>query len=227
MQSFVLRRRRQAYRPKKSATRARVINPSSVNWSHRWDLPLNASKCHHLSIGGTPNLRTALPEEAAGKSLQKCEQINALGITANASFTPSANVLGPANKVRGMLYFIKRSLTCLTKEIFVPLYSGLERPHLEYAIEANCPYLKKGINHLERIQRAATLCVKGLKGLTYEERLQALKLQSQGKRRLKKRSGPDPQRTSQPYRSGRNSIVQVLQKARTKKIITKTASSNR
>ncbi len=51
------------------------------------------------------------------------------------------------------------------------------RPHLEYAIQANCPYLKKDIN---QIQRAATRWMKGLRGLTYDERLQALKLQPLG-----------------------------------------------
>ncbi len=102
----------------------------------------------------------------------------------NAAFTPSANVLPAANKARGMLYSIQRSLTCLTKEIFVPLYSALVRLQLEYTIQANCPYLKKDTNHLERIQRAATRWLKGLRGLTYEERLQALKLQPLGKRRL-------------------------------------------
>ncbi len=55
----------------------------------------------------TPDLRIALPEEAAGKSLQKCEQINDLDITVNAAFTPSANVLAAANKAWGMLYFEK------------------------------------------------------------------------------------------------------------------------
>ncbi len=157
----------------------------AFNWSQRWDLPLNASKSHHLSIGGTPDLLISLPEKAAGKSLQKCELINDLGITVNAAFTPSANVLAAANKARGMLFFIKRFFTCLTKEIFVPLYSALVRPHLEYAMQANCPYLKKDIDHLERIQRAATRRVKGLRGLTYEERIQALKLQPLGKRRLR------------------------------------------
>ncbi len=56
-----------------------------------------------------PGRRIALSEEAEGKSLQKCEQVNNLGITVNSAFTPSANVLAAANKARGMLYFIKRS----------------------------------------------------------------------------------------------------------------------
>ncbi len=53
------------------------------------------------------------------------------------------------------------------------------------------------------------------------------KIAAPRKKKAKKRSGPDPQNNSQPYRSGCTSIVQVLQKARTKKIINKTASSNR
>ncbi len=114
--------------------------------------------------------------------MTKCENVNDLGMKVNSAFTLSANVLNVANKARRMLYFIKRSFTCLTKEIFVPLYSGLVRPHLEYAIQANCPYLKKDIYHLERIQRAARRWVKGLRDLSYEERL---KLQSLEKRRIR------------------------------------------
>ncbi len=45
-------------------------------------------------------------------------------------------------------------------------------------IQANCSYLIRDINHLERIQRAAARWVKGLRGLNYEEGLKALKLQS-------------------------------------------------
>ncbi len=71
----------------------------AFNWSHRWDLPLNASKSHYLSIDGTPDLRIALSEEAAGKLLLKCEHINDLCITVNAAFTPSPNILADANVV--------------------------------------------------------------------------------------------------------------------------------
>ncbi len=126
-------------------------------------LPLNASKSHHLSTGGHPDHRLVLSEEANGELMTKCKQINDLGITVNSAFTPSANVLTAARKARGMLYCIKRSFTCLTKEIIVPLYRTLVRPHLGYAIQANFPYLKKDTYHLERIQRAATMWVKGLR----------------------------------------------------------------
>ncbi len=48
------------------------------------------------------------------------------------------------------------------------------------------PTLKKDIHHLERIQRAAARWVKGQRGLTYEERLRALKkLKPLGERRLR------------------------------------------
>ncbi len=65
------------------------------------------------------------------------------------------------------------------------LWCGPSNINTEYAIQANCPYLKKDINHLEGIQRAATRWVKGLRGLTYEERLKTLKLQPLEKRRLR------------------------------------------
>ncbi len=117
--------------------------------------------------------------------MTKCEQINDLCITVNSAFTPSVNVLTASNKARGMLYFIKRSFTGLTKEIFLLLYRALVRPHLEYAIQANWPYLKKDIHRLERIQQPATRWVKGLRGLSYEERPRELKLQSLEKRRIR------------------------------------------
>ncbi len=88
-------------------------------------------KNHHLSIGGHRDDPLVLSEEANGEQMTKCEQINDLGVTLNSAFTPSANVLTKANKDRGMLYLIKRSFTCLTKEIFLPIYRALVRPHLE------------------------------------------------------------------------------------------------
>ncbi len=89
------------------------------------------------------------------------------------------------------------------------------RPHLEYADQASYPFLKKDIHHLE------SRLVKGVRVLTYEERPKALRMQ------IKKCLGPDPHATIQPNRPGSKSTVQVLQKARAKKIISYTAPRNR
>ncbi len=141
-----------------------------------------------------------------------------LAIT-NSAFIPSANVLAATNKPRRMLFFMQRSFTCLRNEIFAPLYCALVWPHLKYVIQENCSYLKKDINHLERIRTAATRWVKGLRGLTYDETT------APRKKKAKKWFGS--QNTLQLYRCGSNTIVQILPQARTKKIIKKTPSSNR
>ncbi len=76
-----------------------------------------------------------------------------------------ANVPTAAIKARGVLYFMKRSCSCLAKEAIVPLFIALMRPHVECVIQANCSYLGSDIYNLERIQRATTgwlQCVRGL-----------------------------------------------------------------
>ncbi len=55
------------------------------------------------------------------------------------------------------------------------------RLHLDYAIQAKCPYLKGDIHYLEKNYIAATTWMKSLRGLIYEERLQILKLMIFGK----------------------------------------------
>ena len=57
------------------------------------------------------------------------------------------------------------------------------RPKLEYAAVVWSPHKKKDVRKLERIQRAATKMVPTLRDLSYEERLEKLKLQTLEKRR--------------------------------------------
>ena len=51
------------------------------------------------------------------------------------------------------------------------LYKALVRPKLEYCIQAWCPYLKKDISILERVQKRATKMIEGYKDMSYEDRL--------------------------------------------------------
>ena len=79
-----------------------------------------------------------------------------------------------AQKANCILGWFKRSMT--SREVILPLYSALTRPHLEYCIQFWGSQEKKDMELLELVQRRTTEMIRGPKHLPYEERLRELEL---------------------------------------------------
>jgi hypothetical protein len=151
-------------------------------WSHRWEMPFNVNKCHILQVG-TRNQK--FNYEMSGVKLESVHCIKDLGVTIASSLKFSQQCKDAAGKANRMLGFINRSFSFKNKDVILPLYISLVRPHLEYAVQFWSPHHAKDIAKLEAVQRRATKMITSLRNKSYEERLSSLNLFSLEKRRLR------------------------------------------
>uniref|UniRef100_K7F1X3 Reverse transcriptase domain-containing protein n=1 Tax=Pelodiscus sinensis TaxID=13735 RepID=K7F1X3_PELSI len=153
-----------------------------VNWSDSNRMKFNSEKCKVMHLGiNNKNFSYKLGTH----QLEVTEEEKDLGVLVDYRMTMSRHCDMAVKKANTILGCIRRGISSRDKEVLVPLYKALVRPHLEYCVQFWSPMFKKDEFKLDQVQRRATRMIRGMENLSYERRLKELGLFTLTKRRLR------------------------------------------
>ena len=116
-------------------------------------MPFNTSKCTvmHLGCHNRNHQYTMDGNQITSVSLQRD-----LGILISSDLRWDHHVNESCKKASKVLGMIARNFMYKTRNIILPLYKTLIRPHLEYGVQFWGTTLRKHAEQIERIQRRVT-----------------------------------------------------------------------
>ena len=152
-----------------------------VEWAALWQLQLSVSKCSILSVGRV----LAKTDYYIGDTVlpygSKCRD---LGVMITQDLSPAVHINEITAKAHQRANCILRCFVSKDISLLMRAFLVYVRPVVEYCSVIWSPCLKQDIESIEKVQRRFTKRLKGLKSMTYAERLQYLSIPSLELRRL-------------------------------------------
>jgi ribonuclease P/MRP protein subunit RPP40 len=149
-------------------------------WADTWGMSFNVNKCKVMHIGpGNPCYQYSM----GGIRLGITKEERDIGVTVSSNLKPGAQCSKAAGTEAGVLGQISNAFHYRDRYTFVSLYKQYVRPHLEFVVQAWNPWTQQDKDILEKVHRRVVAIVSGLRGVTYEERLEELEMTTLEERR--------------------------------------------
>ena len=152
-----------------------------ISYFSDWQLKVNPSKCELLHLG-VRNQRHNYSID--GEQVPKVNNCRDLGVKVSDDNKFSLHVTEIVRSAYHRLKQIRICFSCHDVDFRLHMYNIYVRPVLEYNTVIWSPHLLKNIDKIEGVQRLFTRTLAGMSNLTYDQRLQRLKLKSLEERRI-------------------------------------------